>query len=356
MSGLLSWMEGWLPEAPEGWSDMHLRAGAPPVIKTGDMRLFTLTDGPLIQVSDLESVLEAKVDWTLPVDEDHGITIGDTRFRVNGYAASSGDGIVLRRLGGAPPRLESLNLPVPVLRRQLDRTQGLIIVAGETGSGKTTTLAAMMADRARRFSSTTITIEDPVEIVHPPSLELEDGSTSVFIQREVGQDTASFASGLRAALREAPNVIAVGEIRDQQSARLALQGAETGHLVFATLHTRSAAETVQRLLAFYTQEEHPMVRSQLSSCLAMVMRQVLMPAKDTQGRIPAYEIMTLDAGVPATIRKGKDEQLFNEIRGGGAFGMVTLNDMLAKLVKEGHLSKEEALRHSYDADDLAGVL
>lgn len=357
MSGLLRWMEDWVPQSPENWSDLHLRIGELPVIKTGGMKLMVLETAPVVTEEDLNGLLERRIDWSGPVDLDHGAGFAGVRFRINAYRSSvGGHGLVLRKLGSAPPPLESLNLPTAVLRRKTEQAQGLIIVAGETGSGKTTTLASLMADRGKRHSSTTITIEDPVEIVHPKAIAAADGGVSLYIQREVGADTVSFASGLRAALREAPDVIAVGEIRDRESAQLALQGAETGHLVFATLHTRSAAETVARLLAFFPVDEHPLVRSQLSTGLVMVMRQVLLPSKDGQGRVPAFEIMTMDGGVPATIRKAKDEQILNEIRQGGAHGMVALNDMLARLVRDNKITSADAMSHSYDTDELTKLM
>lgn len=357
MSGLLRWMEDWMPQSPDNWSDLHLRIGERPVMKTGGMKLKVLDEAPAVTEDDLNSLLEQRIDWSGPVDLDHGAGVAGVRFRINAYrSAVGGHGLVLRKLGASPPALDSLNLPSAVLRRKTQQSQGLIVVAGETGSGKTTTLASLMADRGKRYSSTTITIEDPVEIVHPRSLVADDGGVSLFIQREVGTDTTSFASGLRAALREAPDVIAVGEIRDRESAHLALQGAETGHLVFATLHTRSAAETVARLLAFFPVDEHPLVRSQLSTGLVMVMRQVLLPSRDGRGRVPAFEIMTMDGGVPATIRKAKDEQILNEIRQGGKHGMVALNDMLARLVRENRITAEDAMSHSYDTDELQTLI
>lgn len=356
MSSLLGWIENWLPDSPSDWSDMHLRVSERPVIKTGNMNLVHIEGAPPVMSDDLDALMGREIDWSGTVDMDHGVTLGGVRFRLNAYRASTGNGVVLRRLSNGAPELDSLGLPSAVLRRETDKSQGLVIVAGETGSGKTTTLASLISDRAHRYSSTTITIEDPVEIVHPRQVKSKDGNLSLFIQREVGADTPSFATGLRAALREAPNVIVVGEIRDRESAKLALQGAETGHLVFATLHTRSAAETVVRLLAFFPVDEHPLVRGQLASGLIMVMRQVLMPSKDGHGRIPAYEIMTLEGEIPATIRKCRDEQILNAIRQGSSYGMVALNDMLARLVREDKVDKAEALRHSYDADELQQLL
>lgn len=356
MSSVVPWLESWLQRAPAGWSDLHLRLEARPIVKGAGMVLQRIDDAPYVREEDLEALVGHKVDWNRPVDIDRGMTIGGHRFRINTYRAVSGHGVVLRRLGDAPPALDDLGLPAPVLRRKVQVSHGLIVITGETGSGKTTTLASLLAERARQYSTTSITIEDPVEIVHPREIDAADGGVSLFIQREVGHDTQSFASGLRAALREAPDVIAIGEIRDRDSARLALQGAETGHLVFATLHTRSAAETVARLLAFFPVDEHPLVRAQLASGLVLVMRQVLMPVKDRSKRVPAYELMTLDGGVAATIRRGKDEQILNEIRQGGAHGMMALNDMLARLAREGQVSADEALRHSYDTEELQQLL
>lgn len=356
MSGFIGWMEKWLESSPQGWSDMHLRIGRVPVIKTSGMQLVRAEGAPTIDAADLDAVIKRTVTWSEAVDIDRGADIGKTRFRVNGYCARAVGGIVLRKLGTEPPALDSIGLPSDVLRKAASAAQGLIVVAGETGSGKTTTLAALMADRAQSRSSTTITIEDPVEIIHPTDIQSADGGLSIFIQREVGVDTESFATGLRAALREAPDVIAVGEIRDRESAQLALQGAETGHLVLATLHTRSAAETVARLLAFFPTDEHPLVRAQLATGLRLVMRQVLLPAKDGSGRIPACEIMTLDGGIPAAIRDAKEQQILNEIRQGREYGMVALNEMLSRLVREGRVDAEEAMRHSNDTKELADQL
>ncbi|WP_156782648.1 type IV pilus twitching motility protein PilT [Acidihalobacter yilgarnensis] len=356
MSGFVTWMENWLQSEAPTWSDLYLRVNSRPVVKLSGMGLKVMEASPLVREDDLEYLVGGKVDWSADVDQDHGVTVSGLRFRVNVLKSMGGGGAVLRRLETEPPELDGLGLPTNLLRRICQFSHGLIIVAGETGSGKTTTLSAMMYERARLRSTTTVTIEDPVEILFPKEMPTREGGLSQFIQREVGHDTDSFTSGLRAALREAPNVIAVGEVRDAESARLALQAAETGHLVFMTLHTRGAQETVSRLLAFFPEAQHTLIRQQLASGLRLVLRQVLMPRKGGDGRVLAYELMTLDGGIANCIRKGTDHQILNEISAGREYGMVALNDMLAKLVRDEVIERDEALRHSYDPEALDAML
>ncbi|APZ42557.1 hypothetical protein BW247_05155 [Acidihalobacter ferrooxydans] len=348
-------MERWLSKQPPDWSDMYLRLNEQPMIKRGGTRLVLVEDAPPVKEDDLEGLVGEKVDWSGAVDIDRGASIAGYRFRINLLRRMGHGAAVLRKLETQPPELESLGLPTDLLRRIALMSHGLVIIAGETGSGKTTTLSAMMNERARQRSTTTVTVEDPVEILFPEVMQSADGGLSLFVQREVGRDTASFTSGLRAALREAPNVITVGEVRDSESAHLALQAAETGHLVFMTLHTRGARETVSRLLAFFPDAQHALVRQQLASGLRLVLRQVLIPAVDG-GRVLAYELMTTDGGVANAIVKRQETQLLNEITAGREYGMVALNNNLASLVRENRIEESEAFRHSYDPEGLRELL
>lgn len=357
MSGFSGWLEQWLNNQTASWSDLYLRLNEKPLLKDTTLGLIQLHQAPIVREDDLERLIGRKINWDGAVDLDYGATVEGYRFRINLYRGMNEGGAVLRRLETQPPELASLGLPTDLLQKICLFSHGLVIVAGETGSGKTTTLSAMMYERARLRSTTTITIEDPVEILFPKTMksgENEQG-LSQFIQREVGRDTDSFTSGLRAALREAPNVIAVGEVRDAESARLALQAAETGHLVFMTLHTRGAQESVARLLAFFPEAQHMLIRQQLASGLRLVLRQMLIPALDG-GRVLAYELMTTDGGIANIIRKGNDQQILPTITQNSNLGMVDLNNKLASLVREGRIREEEALRHSYAPEELINAL
>lgn len=354
MESIRGWLEKYLLANNE-FSDIFLRIGLRPLVKTEGMQLQSIDNAPFVTEEDIAWVAHQKrLNWDGIVDIDDGSTISDTRFRVNIFRSSGGGGAVLRKLASDPPELETLGLPVDIITQYINASSGLIFETGETGSGKSTSMAAMMKKRAEMRSTTTVTIEDPIELLFPQYIQSNDGGLSQFIQRQVGIDTASFASGLRAALREAPNVITVGEIRDSETARLAFQAAETGHLVMATLHTKSAVETVTRLLNFFQPEEHDMVRNQLASILQMVIRQSLLPTIDNQKRVLAYEIMVQTSSVSSVIRSKtfNTAQLQNELRSGKEHGMMTLNESLAMLVREGVVDRDIAIRTSYDPNDL----
>jgi twitching motility protein PilT len=249
-----------------------------------------------------------------------------SRFRVNVFEQARGVSAVFRVIPHIVPSLDSLHAPV-AFADLLHRTRGLVLVTGATGSGKSTTLAAMVHALNQTQAKHIITLEDPIEFVHTPH-------QCLIQQREVGAHTLSFSNALRAALREDPDVILVGELRDLETIRLAITAAETGHLVLGTLHTSSAAKTINRIVDVFPAEEKDMVRSMLSESLNAVISQVLCKRKDGAGRVAAYEVMVGTPAVRNLIREGKVAQLYSAIQTGRAVGMQTLDQSLAALVQQ----------------------
>ncbi len=256
------------------------------------------------------------------------------RFRVNVFEQARGMSVVFRVIPHDVPSLQALQSPA-VFSELIQRPSGLVLVTGPTGSGKSTTVAAMLSALNQSASKHIITIEDPIEFVHTPQ-------QCLIQQREVGVHTHSFANALRAALREDPDVIVVGELRDLETIRLAITAAETGHLVLGTLHTAGAAKTIDRIVDVFSADEKNMVRSILSESLNAVISQVLCKRKEGEGRVAAYEVMVGTAAVRHLIREGKVAQLYSVIETGGAAGMQTLDQSLAHLVKQGLVDAKEA--------------
>lgn len=282
-------------------------------------------------------------------DLDFALTTSDgNRQRVNVFRQQGRLAATIRLLNSDIPTLEQLKLPA-VLRELAEKPRGLILVTGPTGSGKSTTLAAMVDYINGREARHIITIEDPVEYVY-------ERKKSLIHQREVGQDTASFASALRSALREDPDVILVGEMRDYETISAALTAAETGHLVLSTLHTTGAAQTVDRIVDACPSEAQNQVRTQLSSVLNGVITQCLIPLANGSGRIAATEIMTGTDAVLNLIRESKAHQMGTAMQSGSAFGMHTLNSELCRLVNEGMITAQSAYRYSNDRKDLEQYL
>jgi twitching motility protein PilT len=265
---------------------------------------------------------------------DFSLNIADvSRFRVNVFQQTRGVSAVFRVIPHHMPSLEKLNAPV-IFSQLIQSPRGLVLVTGPTGSGKSTTLAAMLHALNLRQSKHIVTLEDPIEFVHTPQ-------QCLIQQREVGTHTHSFANALRAALREDPDVILVGELRDLETIRLAITAAETGHLVLGTLHTSSAAKTINRIVDVFPAEEKDMVRSMLSESLNAVISQVLCKRKDGAGRVAAYEVMVGTTAVRNLIREGKVAQLYSAIQTGRGVGMQTLDQSLAALVQQGLIDAEE---------------
>lgn len=322
----------------QGASDLHLSAGLAPRMRV-DGEVLPL-DWPVLsatQVADLLSPILHKhqqKDFETSLETDFSFDLpGVARFRANVFCQHRGLGAVFRAIPSRVQSLEALGLG-DIFRRIAELPRGLVLVTGATGSGKSTTLAAMVDYLNSTRQQHILTLEDPIEFVHEPRKGL-------ISQRQVHRDTHSFSTALRSALREDPDVILVGELRDLETIRLALTAAETGHLVFGTLHTSSAAKTVDRLVDVFPAGEKAMVRSMLSESLQAVVSQVLLK-KVGGGRVAAHEIMLGTPAIRNLIREDKVVQLYSAIQTGGALGMKTLDMSLKGLVSQGLVRLEEA--------------
>lgn len=318
----------------QGASDLHLSAGLPPMIRIdGDIRRINL---PLLEAPQVHELILAsmtdpqRAEFKAALEIDYSFALpGVARFRVNAFNHQRGNGAVFRSIPDQVPSLDALGLG-EVFRRISEAPRGLVLVTGPTGSGKSTTLAAMIDHLNQHRHQHILTIEDPIEFIHEPK-------KCLIHQREVQRDTHSFSGALRSALREDPDVILVGELRDLETIRLALTAAETGHLVFATLHTTSAAKTADRVVDVFPAEEKAMVRSMLSESLQAVISQALLK-RVGGGRVAAHEIMLGTAAIRNLIREDKVAQMYSAIQTGGGVGMQTLDMSLKALVGAGLVS------------------
>lgn len=338
-------------------SDLHLSAGLPPIIRVHGELLKTelpmLTEGDVQQLifSMLTNEQRREVEQNLELDCSLGIH-GLGRFRVNIYKEKGNYAAAMRTIATETPTIEQLGLP-SVVKETADKHRGLILVVGPTGSGKSTTLASMVDYINKNKSVHILTIEDPVEFVHT-------SKKSIVHQRELGADTKSFANALRAALREDPDVILVGELRDLETIQLAITAAETGHLVLGTLHTSSASQTIDRIIDVFPAGQQQQIRTQLSVSLVAVFAQTLLPKMDASGnrngRVLAQEIMTVTPAISNLIREGKGAQIYSAIQTGTQHGMVTLESALKNLYDRRLISYEDALAVSSRPDDLVKLL
>ncbi len=324
--------------AKQGASDLHLSAGLPPMIRVdGDVRRINLPAMDHKQVhaliydimndkqrKDFEEFLETDFSFEVP---------GVARFRVNAFNQNRGAGAVFRTIPSKVLTMEDLGMG-EVFRKITDVPRGLVLVTGPTGSGKSTTLAAMLDYLNNTKYHHILTIEDPIEFVH-------ESKKCLVNQREVHRDTLGFSEALRSALREDPDIILVGEMRDLETIRLALTAAETGHLVFGTLHTTSAAKTIDRVVDVFPAEEKSMVRSMLSESLQAVISQTLLK-KVGGGRVAAHEIMIGTPAIRNLIREDKVAQMYSSIQTGGSLGMQTLDSCLKGLLAKGLISRDSA--------------
>ena len=322
----------------KGCSDLHLSAGMPPMMRIdGDM---TRVKVPEMEHKDVYNMVydimndKQRKDFEEFLECDFSFEIPNVaRFRVNAFNQNRGAGAVFRTIPSEILSLETLNAP-KIFKEISDYPRGVVLVTGPTGSGKSTTLAAMVDHKNKTEKGHILTVEDPIEFVH-------QSQKCLINQREVHRDTLGFNEALRSALREDPDVILVGEMRDLETIRLALSAAETGHLVFGTLHTSSAAKTIDRVVDVFPADEKEMVRAMLSESLKAVISQTLLK-KQGGGRVAAHEIMIGTPAIRNLIRENKIAQMYSAIQTGQAFGMQTLDQDLQRLVQSNVVTKEEA--------------
>lgn len=340
-----------------GGSDLHISSGLPP-IKRVDGNLIRMDYDPLTpeQVEELlfpmmtnDQRRRLEQDWEL--DFSYGIK-GMGRFRINFYKDKGSYAAAFRAINSEAPTLENMNMP-PIVTEVAKKPRGLVLVTGPTGSGKSTTLAAMIDYINRTRAEHILTIEDPIEFVHKSKM-------SVIHQRELGMDTRSFANALKSALREDPDIILVGEMRDYETIALALTAAETGHLVFGTLHTSSASQTIDRIIDVFPEGQQQQIRVQLANSLVAVFAQTLlprlMPDGSLKGRVMAQEIMVVTPAVANLIRESKAAQIYSTIQTSSEYGMQTLEASLANLVNEGLISTSAALAKSSKPTELQRLI
>jgi twitching motility protein PilT len=331
-------------------SDLHLKVGSPPYLRIdGELVAqldYTLTDQQT--EAFLDDILDHKQRQVF--EDKHEIDLaysvkGLGRFRTNVFRQRGSVGIVMRRIKATIPDFEELNLP-DVLKRIAELRRGCVLVTGTTGSGKSTSLAAMIEYINVRRRVHIMTLEDPIEYLH-------SDKKAIINQREVTIDTESFASALKTLMRQDPDVILIGEMRDMETFQAAVSASETGHLVFSTLHTSDAMQTIDRIIDLFPPHQHDQVRSQLSLNLKAVVCQRLLPMADGEGRVPAVEVMLISPTVKKLIKENRIAQIPSAIQAGRQEGMQTFNDSLKQLVEHGLVTEEEAMLSSDHPEELA---
>ena len=338
-----------------GASDVHLKLGQPPVLRL-DGELEQMEDVPALTEPDLEAVLDA-VTRISPKRRDLFEDTGDLdiafshpslpRFRVNGFRQRGATSFAFRVIPSEIPNFATLGLP-PGVARLAEEQRGLVLVTGATGSGKTTSLASMLDHINRTRRQHIVTVEDPIEILHPDR-------GCIVNQREVGLDTASFEQALRRVLRQDPDVILIGELRDAETAHTALQAAESGHLVFSTLHTIDAAESIGRMVEFFPPAKQQQIRSILAGTLRGIVSQRLLPRNDG-GRVPAVEVMVTNARIQDLIRENRPDEITDAIAAGEFFQMQTFAQSLIALVIRGEVNREVAANAATSRHDFLVAL
>ena len=330
-------------------SDLHLSAGLPPMIRVhGDVRRINLPEMNAEEVGHMiTSVMNdlQRKNYQQNLETDFSFELPNVaRFRVNAFNTNRGPAAVFRTIPSRVLTLEELKAP-RIFQKISENPRGLVLVTGPTGSGKSTTLAAMINYINETHSSHILTIEDPIEFVH-------ESKKCLINQRELHEHTHSFANALRSALREDPDVILVGEMRDPETIGLALTAAETGHLVFGTLHTTGAAKTVDRIVDVFPAGEKEMVRSMLSESLRAVISQTLLKTRDGNGRVAAHEILISTPAVRNLIRENKIAQINSALQTGQSHGMQTLDQALQTLVRQGTISPDVARSKAQNSDNM----
>ena len=338
-----------------GATDVHFKLGRPPILRR-DGGLVPLEDWNALTPADLDSVLatvtsinkQKETDFRATGELDIAYTSNDlTRYRVNGFMQRGAISFAFRVIPKDIPSFEQLRMPKGV-QRLADEHRGLVLVTGATGSGKTTTLAAMLGHINRTRRQHIVTIEDPIEVLH-------EDHACIVNQREVGLDTQSFGQALRRALRQDPDVILIGELRDAETAETALQAAESGHLVFSTMHTVDAAETIGRMTEFFPAIKQPQIRSIVAGVLKGVISQRLLPRVDG-GRVAAVEVMVTNARIADLIRESRPEEIHDAIEEGDFFDMQTFSQALIKLVLSGEINRDIAANASTNRHDFLVAL
>ena len=330
----------------EGAADLHIRVNIPPVIRLHG--ILHRVEGPMLKAEDTEELMRSitSEDHIQQIREkggaDFGFAFGElARFRVSAFKEKGNFALVLRQIPSKLLTMEQIGIP-PSARELLYRPRGLVLVTGPTGSGKTTTLASMInIINEERDEAHIITIEDPIEYYHKHK-------KAVVTQREVNIDVPNFAEALRRALRQDPDVILVGELRDLETMEAAITAAETGHLVFGTLHTTGAAKTIDRITNAFPMNQQEMIRIQLSTVLQAVISQLLVPRHDKPGRVAIFEIMVNTPSIAALIRDNKTFRIQSDIQTGAKFGMVTLDSFLIDKWQAGLIAEEEVINKAQD--------
>ena len=339
-----------------GASDIHLVIGKPPMMRLNGeiaeipgLAVLSADESKRLIYSILYEEQRAKFEANWELDCSFAVS-GFARFRVNVLLQKNGVEAVMRVISSKIPTPEQLRLPKAVTDFS-DLPRGLVLVTGPTGSGKSTTLAAIMELINQKMTGHILTVEDPIEFVY-------ESKKAIFCQREIGQNSKSFAAALRSALRQDPDVILVGEMRDLETISLAITAAETGHLCFGTLHTQDCPSTIDRIIDVFPPHQQAQIRVQLAVTLQGVVSQILLPRKDGEGRIAAREIMVMTPAISNLIREGKTHMIYGAIDTGAKYGMVPLDKALAELTRQGLVAPEEALMRAHNADTfkiLAGL-
>lgn len=328
-----------------GASDVHVVCGLPPKCRKDgeliDLYPEILTGQTCEQIAS-ELAGERYNEIRKIGELDMAKTIADERVRINIFRQQGNVSVALRILASKIPQLENLNLP-PIVNDFATYGKGIVLVTGETGSGKSTTLAAILDRINHTRTDHIITLEDPIEYIYTPD-------KCVINQREIGEDTESYANGLRAILREDPDVILIGEMRDLNTIETALTAAETGHLVFATIHTNSAPDSIDRIVGVFPAERQPQIRLQLSTTLKAVLSQQLLPRKSGEGRIAACEVMLVTTAVKNLIREGKTPQMMSAMISSTMQGSITMDNYLVAMLRKGIISHDVALEAAFDKD------
>ncbi len=332
-----------------GASDVHITVGIPPKMRVNG-NLVTMNYAKMMPADTLSVLLEIMTETQRERFEERGeydmsFSIPELgRYRVNAYKQRGSVALALRLVGTKVPSPESLGVPESVVNLY-ERKRGLILVTGPTGSGKSTTLAAIIDKINNKRDAHVITLEDPIEYLHQHKMAMVN-------QREIGLDSQNYANALRAALREDPDVILVGEMRDFETISVAITAAETGHLVLSTLHTIGAASTVDRVIDVFPPHQQQQIRVQFANVLEAVVSQQLIPTMDARGRVAAFEVMHANHAVRNLIREGKSHQLVSVMQTNRKMGMITMDESITQLFYEGKIDREMAIQFAQDSDGM----